>query len=76
MVQKYKVDDIYFSDDQFLGNKKFTLQILDGLIERNYGITIDAPNGLSPWILNEELIKKMKILIFLDFLIFGVVQNG
>ena len=60
LISKYKVNDIYLSDDQFLADRKRVLDILDQIISRNYGISFDAPNGLSPWLLTEEIIKKMK----------------
>ena len=59
-VKAYKVEDIFLADDQFLLDQGRVLKILDGIIARNYKITLDAPNGISPWLLNEEIIKKMK----------------
>lgn len=60
LISIYKVNDIYLSDDQFLADRKRVLEILDRIISRNYGISFDAPNGLSPWLLTEEIIKRMK----------------
>ena len=60
MVKIYKVEDIYLSDDQFLLDRKRVLRMLDGIIEKDYKIVFDAPNGISPWLLNEEIIRKMK----------------
>ena len=56
----YRVNDIYLTDDQFLADRKRVSEILDRIISRNYGISFDAPNGLSPWLLTDEIIKKMK----------------
>jgi len=64
LVTKYNVNDIYLVDDQFLAPRKRALSLLDGIISRNYGITFDAPNGLSPWILTEEILVKMKAVGF------------
>lgn len=60
LVNVYKAEDIYLADDQFLLNQKRIFNILDGIIDRNYNVTIDAPNGISPWLLNEKIIRKMK----------------
>ncbi|MBN2065492.1 MAG: B12-binding domain-containing radical SAM protein, partial [Candidatus Thermoplasmatota archaeon] len=60
LVSVYGVNDIYLSDDQFLANRDRVIAILDLIITRNYGVTFDAPNGMSPWLLDEEIIIKMK----------------
>lgn len=60
LVNKYKVNDVYLADDQFLAPRNRVIEILDGIISKNYGITLDAPNGLSPWLLTEEILIKMK----------------
>ena len=60
LISTYRVNDIYLTDDQFLADRKRVSEILDRIISRNYGISFDAPNGLSPWLLTDEIIKKMK----------------
>lgn len=60
LVKKYRVNDLYLSDDQYLGNRKNFTKILDGIIDRGYNLSLDAPNGTSPWMLNEEILHKMK----------------
>lgn len=60
LVGVYRANDVYLTDDQFLADKTRVMEILDGIISRNYGITFDAPNGLSPWLLSDELLGKMK----------------
>lgn len=60
LISVYHVNDVYLSDDQFLVNRQRVVEILDKIIARNYKISFDAPNGLSPWLLNEEIIQKMK----------------
>lgn len=60
LVQTYGVNEIYFEDDQLLAKRKHTIKILDKMIERNYNLAWDTPNGISSWILNEEVIQKMK----------------
>lgn len=60
LISVYKVNDIYLTDDQFLADGKRVVEILDRIISRNYGISMDAPNGLSPWLLTDEIMKRMK----------------
>jgi len=60
LVRTYKCNDIYLTDDQFLANRRRALEILDGITKRNYHMSFDAPNGISPWMLSEEIIRKMK----------------
>ena len=60
LMTTYDIDDVYFNDDQFLFDRKRVCSILDGIIERKYNLTLDAPNGISPWMLSEEIIRKMK----------------
>ena len=65
IVNLYKVNDIYLTDDQFLADPKRVIEILEGIASRDYQLTLDAPNGLSPWMLNEEILIKMKKAGFL-----------
>ncbi len=74
LVKVYHVEDIYLNDDQFLANKARAVKILDGIIGRNYGITFDAPNGLSPWMMDEEIILKLKKAGFGN--IFIAIESG
>ena len=60
LISVYNVNDIYLTDDQFLADKDRVIEILDKIISRKYKITFDAPNGLSPWLLTEDIINKMK----------------
>lgn len=74
LVKTLHIEDLYLNDDQFLANKERAIKILDGLIERNYGITLDAPNGLSPWMMDEEIIMKLKKAGFSN--IFIAIESG
>ncbi|MBF0380666.1 MAG: B12-binding domain-containing radical SAM protein [Magnetococcales bacterium] len=60
LVTKYKINELYLADDQFLADRKRAITILDGIIERGYGLHLDAPNGLSPWMIDDEVLTKMK----------------
>ncbi len=60
LVEKYKVEQIYFEDDNFTFDKQRCEKILDKLIEKNYNLTIIAPNGVRADRLDENLILKFK----------------
>jgi radical SAM superfamily enzyme YgiQ (UPF0313 family) len=47
-------------DDNFAIKRFFIEPILDGLIERNYGIAINLQSGIRIEILDEPLLKKMR----------------
>ncbi|OGV63249.1 MAG: hypothetical protein A3K19_12985 [Lentisphaerae bacterium RIFOXYB12_FULL_65_16] len=74
LVKTYNVEDIYLNDDQFLAQKARAMRILDGIIAKNYGITFDAPNGISPWMLDEEIAAKLRKAGFRD--LFIAVESG
>lgn len=60
LVKTYRINGLYFSDDQFLANRDRTLELLNSIIARRYNLMLDAPNGISPWLLDEEIVQKMK----------------
>jgi magnesium-protoporphyrin IX monomethyl ester (oxidative) cyclase len=60
VVEKYKVKNIFFEDDNLtLDLKRFEV-ICDGIIERKIKIGWETPNGVRADRLNMELLKKMK----------------
>ena len=58
LVTKYGVDEIFFEDDQFIAKQRHTEELLDGMAE--FKLIFDTPNGVSSWLLTEELITRMK----------------
>jgi len=60
LKEKYGVEHINFEDDNLTLNQKRFEEIVDGIINNNYNITWDTPNGVRADCLNEELIRKMK----------------
>ncbi len=58
LVTNYGVDEIWFEDDQFIAKQRHTDELLDALAEFN--LKFDTPNGISSWLLDENLITKMK----------------
>jgi anaerobic magnesium-protoporphyrin IX monomethyl ester cyclase len=60
VVDKYKVKNIFFEDDNLTLNIKRFEAICDGLIERKIKIGWETPNGVRADCLSLELLKKMK----------------
>ena len=60
VVDKFKVKNIFFEDDNLTLDIKRFEQICDGIIERKIKIGWETPNGVRADCLNLELLKKMK----------------
>lgn len=59
LVRHYGVKEIIIQDDNFIVNKKRIETICDLLIEKNLGITLHNPAGLTAWTVDYDLLKKM-----------------
>ncbi|WP_321491591.1 B12-binding domain-containing radical SAM protein [uncultured Desulfobacter sp.] len=57
-IKAYNIDEIFFEDDQLLSKRSRILELLDGL--RKFELLWDTPNGVSPWLLTDEVLKKMR----------------
>ena len=60
VVDKFKVKNIFFEDDNLTLDVKRFEEIVDGIIERKIKIGWETPNGVRADCLNLELLKKMK----------------
>jgi anaerobic magnesium-protoporphyrin IX monomethyl ester cyclase len=60
VVDKYKVKNIFFEDDNLTLDLKRFEAICDGIIERKIKIGWETPNGVRADCLNMALLKKMK----------------
>ncbi len=60
MIKSYQVKEIAIYDDQFLASKKRVHEICDLIIAKKLDITINVLSGISGWLLDEDLLKKMK----------------
>jgi anaerobic magnesium-protoporphyrin IX monomethyl ester cyclase len=60
VVDKFKVKNIFFEDDNLTLDIKRFEAICDGIIERKIKIGWETPNGVRADCLNLELLKKMK----------------
>lgn len=59
LVNQYKVDEIFFEDDQIIAKQRRSGDLFDAIGAR-YKLYWDTPNGVSPWLLNDEILAKMK----------------
>ncbi len=59
LVNKYGVDEIYFEDDQILAKRSRAIELFDAMADR-YDLMWDTPNGVSPWLLTEDILARMK----------------
>jgi radical SAM superfamily enzyme YgiQ (UPF0313 family) len=61
VVDKFKVKNIFFEDDNLTLDVKRFEEICDGIIKRKIKIGWETPNGVRADCLNLELLKKMKL---------------
>jgi anaerobic magnesium-protoporphyrin IX monomethyl ester cyclase len=57
LKDNYSIDEIFFEDDQLFAKRARSLALLDALSKFN--LYWDTPNGISPWLLTDEIIDKM-----------------
>jgi len=58
LKEKYGVDELQITDDNFTLNKKRALKIMNGMKEFNFSWC--TPQGIAVWVLDNELLEKMK----------------
>lgn len=60
LIKKYGIREIHFQDDSMSVNKKRMNEICNELIRRKIDIRWTTPNGIAHWMLDKELLKRMK----------------
>lgn len=60
LYNKYGVREVVIMDDNFLGNRKRVHEILDMLIEKKMDLTLSILAGVTVWVLDKPLLKKMQ----------------
>lgn len=60
LISSYGIKEIHFEDDNLTANKKRAIRIFKGIVERNFDIVWNTPNGVAVWNLDEELLDNMK----------------
>ena len=59
LITKYQIDEIFFEDDQIIAKQRRAADLFDAMATR-YKLYWDTPNGVSPWLLDDEILGKMK----------------
>jgi len=57
---EFGTEEIKFQDDNLTFNKGRARQLFQGMIDRKLDLMWNAPNGISPWTLDAELLELMK----------------
>lgn len=60
LVDKYHIRQLDILDDNFMQKKSRVHEILDGLIARNYGLSINLQSGIRSEQVDEEILRKMR----------------
>ncbi len=60
LYKKYKIKHFRFNDDNLTLNKKRTIEICQGIIDRGINIKWDTPSGVAFWTLDKEILSLMK----------------
>lgn len=65
----YKIQEIYFEDDNLTANKKWAKQLFSEIARRKFNIRFYARNGIRADSIDKELLVLMKAAGFQDFMI-------
>lgn len=60
LVRDYQAEEIHFLDDSLSVDKKRLAEICEEIIRRKIKIKWATPNGIAIWLLDKDLLKKMK----------------
>lgn len=60
LINEYSIREIAIQDDQFVIDKKRVHDICDLIISKKLNISLSIPSGTSIWLVDFELLKKMK----------------
>ena len=60
LVRDYGVREVQFIDDNLTLNRDRAMRLFDGMIERDFGLVWNTPQGIAVWGLDEEVLRRMK----------------
>jgi len=60
LIDKWGIEEIQFEDDNITANKERAKAIFQEIINRNYKIKFNFPNGVALWTLDQELVDLME----------------
>lgn len=58
LLERYQIDEIFFEDDQIIAKQRRAGDLFDAIAR--YNLWWDTPNGVSPWLLDDEILGKMQ----------------
>ncbi|MFC1525527.1 B12-binding domain-containing radical SAM protein [Candidatus Latescibacterota bacterium] len=59
LVERYGIEELIFFDENFSVSRSRTHELLDKIIERDYGICWYSSQGFALWTLDDEIIEKL-----------------
>ncbi len=59
LVDRFKIEEIKFQDDNLTVKRKRAEQIFNAMIERPYRLFWNTPNGIAVWTLDQDLLELM-----------------
>lgn len=60
LKEKYKIEHVLFEDDNLTFDRARAATIFDAMVEKKLNMSWTTPNGVAMWVLNAELLAKMK----------------
>lgn len=60
LLEVYGIEHLIFEDDNLTFHKKRAEKIFKGMIERKFGFSWTAPNGVAIWALTDDLLRLIK----------------
>ena len=59
LIKNYGIKEFHFEDDNLTADKKRTIELCKGMVERKFNILWHAPSGIAVYTLDEEIIENM-----------------
>lgn len=59
LIDTYGIRELHFEDDNLLLSRDRALELFERMAERSWDLVWNAPNGLAPWKMDDELIEAM-----------------
>lgn len=60
LVETYGIKEIHFEDDNFLADRRRAINILRGIINQKFNLSLNSPSGLAIHTLDGALLKLMR----------------
>lgn len=60
LIEQYGIREIVINDDQFMTQRKRVMAFCDYFIAKKYDLAFTVDAGISPWLVNKEMLAKMR----------------